>query len=115
MSLCLSDGGYLFCEPDWWQENKGPANPEQHAWYPEWNKILGKAIEPRQDAPNSQGVYMREFEKGWAVFQPAVQRKSGAVDLSEEARSVRNGNKGTSFILLPGEGDLFVKTNRSQD
>jgi alpha-tubulin suppressor-like RCC1 family protein len=115
MSLCLSDGGYLFSEPDWWQENKGPINPEQHAWYPEWNKILGKAINARQSAPNSEGVYMREFENGWAVFQPAVQRKSGAVDLSEEARSVRNGNKGTSFILLPGEGDLFVKTNRSQD
>jgi hypothetical protein len=115
MSLCLSDGGYLFSEPDWWQENKGPINPEQHAWYPEWNKILGKAIDPRQTAPNSQGVYMREFENGWAVFQPAVQKKSGAAHLSEEAKSIRTGNKGTSFILSPGEGDFFVKTNRSQD
>jgi alpha-tubulin suppressor-like RCC1 family protein len=115
MSLCLTDGGYLFCEPDWWQENGVPANPGQHAWYPEWNKILGKPIEPRQSAPNSEGVYMREFENGWAMFRPASQSKSGAVHLSEEATSVRIENKGTSFILSPGEGDLFVKTKRSQD
>jgi hypothetical protein len=115
MSLSLTDGAYLFCEPDWWKENGEPVNQGQHAYYPEWDKILGKAIQPRQISLNSQGIYMREFEKGWAVFQPAAQNKSGAVHLSEEAKSVRIGNKGTSFILSPGGGDLFVKTKRSQN
>ena len=115
MSLSLTDGAYLFCEPDWWKENGEPVNQGQHAWHPEWDKILGKAIQPRQISLNYQGVYMREFENGWAVFRPAAQIKSGVVHLSEEARSVRIGNKGNSFILSPGEGDLVVKTKRSQD
>ncbi|NBU70442.1 MAG: hypothetical protein EBS53_03185, partial [Bacteroidetes bacterium] len=115
MSLCLTDGGYLFSEPDWWQERGVPANSGQHAWYPEWNKILGKAIDPRQTAPNSQGVYTRGFENGWAAFQSALQTKAGVVHLSVQAKSVKNGNQGTVFTLLPGEGDLYVRTERVRD
>ena len=108
MSLCLSDGGYLFCEPDWWQENKGPVHPEQHAWYPEWNKILGKAIEPRQSAPNSQGVYRREFEKGWAVYHP-LSRSAVEVDFGQPViRATTRENKITHG-LNPQSGDLFLK------
>jgi len=108
MSLCLSDGGYLFCEPDWWQENKGPVNPEQHAWYPEWNKILGKAIEPRQSAPNSQGVYTREFEKGWAVYHP-LSPSAVEVDFGQPVIRTTTGEQKSKHELLSTSGDLFLK------
>ncbi len=109
MSLCLSDGGYLFCEPDWWQENKKPVHPEQHAWYPEWNKILGKAIDPRQSAPNSQGVYKREFEKGWAVYHP-LKPSAVEVDFGQSViRATTRENKITHG-LNPQSGDLFLKS-----
>jgi hypothetical protein len=108
MSLCLSDGGYLFCEPDWWQENKEPVHPEQHAWYPEWNKILGKAIDPRQSAPNSQGVYKREFEKGWAVYHP-LSRSAVEVDFGQPVIRTTTGEQKSKHELLSTSGDLFLK------
>ena len=108
MSLCLSDGGYLFCEPDWWQENKGPVNPEQHAWYPEWNKILGKAIDPRQSAPNSQGVYKREFEKGWAVYRP-LKPSAVEVDFGQPVIRATTGEQKSKHELVSTSGDLFLK------
>jgi hypothetical protein len=108
MSLCLSDGGYLFCEPDWWQENKEPVHPEQHAWYPEWSKILGKAIDPRQSAPNSQGVYKREFEKGWAVYHP-LSRSAVEVDFGQPVIRTTTGEQKSKYELLSTSGDLFLK------
>jgi len=108
MSLCLSDGGYLFCEPDWWQENKEPVHPEQHAWYPEWSKILGKAIDPRQSAPNSQGVYKREFEKGWAVYHP-LSRSAVEVDFGQPVIRTTTGEQKSKHELLSTSGDLFLK------
>jgi hypothetical protein len=109
MSLSLTDGAYLFCEPDWWKENGEPVNPGQHAWYPEWDKILGKAIQPRQISLNSEGVYMREFEKGWAVYVPLTLDSEVEVELPEAAQSVTQGKYGSKHRLRPGHGDLLLR------
>lgn len=108
MSLCLSDGGYLFCEPDWWRENGEPVNLDRHAWYPEWDKILGKAIQPRQISLNSQGVYMREFEKGWAVYRPMSQSVV-VLDFGQSVIRTTTGEQKSRHELLPGGGELFLK------
>lgn len=108
MSLTLTDGAYLFCEPDWWKENGEPVNLGQHAWHPEWDKILGKAIQPRQTTLNSQGVYMREFEKGWAVYQPpnpAVVE----LDFGQPVIRTTTGEQKLKHELFPESGDLFLK------
>jgi alpha-tubulin suppressor-like RCC1 family protein len=108
MSLCLSDGGYLFCEPDWWRENGEPVNLDRHAWYPEWDKILGKAIQPRQISLNSQGVYMREFEKGWAVYRPMSQSVV-VLDFGQSVIRTTTGEQKSRQELLSGCGELFLK------
>jgi hypothetical protein len=108
MSLCLSDGGYLLCEPDWWKENGEPVNLDRHAWYPEWDKVLGKARQPRQISLNSQGVYMREFEKGWAVYRPMSQSVV-EVDFAQSVIRTTTGEQKSKHELLPTGGDLFLK------
>lgn len=108
MSLTLTDGAYLFCEPDWWKEKGEPVNQGQHAWHPEWDKILGKAIQPRQTSLNSQGVYMREFEKGWAVYQPpnpAVVE----LDFGQPVIRMTTGEQKLKHELFSESGDLFLK------
>jgi alpha-tubulin suppressor-like RCC1 family protein len=108
ISLCLSDGGYLFCEPDWWREDGELVNLDRHAWYPEWDKILGKAIQPRQISLNSQGVYMREFEKGWAVYRPMSQSVV-VLDFGQSVIRTTTGEQKSRHELLPGGGELFLK------
>jgi hypothetical protein len=108
MSLSLTDGAYLFCEPDWWKENGKPVNQGQHAYYPEWDKILGKAIQPRQISLNSQGVYMREFEKGWAVYHP-LSPSVVEVDFGQPVIRTTTREQKSKHELFPKSGDLFLK------
>jgi hypothetical protein len=108
MSLSLTDGAYLFCEPDWWKENGKPVNQGQHAYYPEWDKILGKAIQPRQISLNSQGVYMREFEKGWAVYHP-LSPSVVEVDFGQPVIRKTTREQKSKHELFPKSGDLFLK------
>jgi alpha-tubulin suppressor-like RCC1 family protein len=108
MSLTLTDGAYLFCEPDWWKEKGEPVNQGQHAWHPEWDKILGKAIQPRQTSLNSQGVYMREFEKGWAVYHP-LNPAVVELDFGQPVIRTTTGEQKIKHVLFPESGDVFLK------
>jgi hypothetical protein len=43
-----------------------------HDWYPFWDKSLGRPVGApgTLDRPDLPGAYMRQFEKGEAVFNP---------------------------------------------
>ena len=108
MSLWLAGEAYLFCEPVWWKENKGPVHPEQHAWYPEWTKISGKAIEPRQSALKLQGVYRSEFERGWAVYHPPSP-SAVEVDYGQLVIRTTTGEQKSKHEPLPKSSGLFLR------
>jgi len=107
LSLCLSDGAYLFAEPDWWQENGKPIRAGEHLWYAEWDRVLGQAVESRQTLPNEQGVYMREFENGWAAYAPADRSDFRTLTFARPVTSLKGGQKADRHQLAPGTGDIY--------
>ena len=65
MSLTLSDGYVLY--------NVGRRNPK-HIWYPFWDADLGQPIGPTaQRYQDIEGLYVREFTNGWAVYNRSGQ------------------------------------------
>jgi alpha-tubulin suppressor-like RCC1 family protein len=111
MSLCLSDGAYLYARPDWWQERGKVVSPGEHLWYPEWNWRLGRPLESRRSQTEKKEFYRRQFENGWAVYAPLGLRSAAKMEFPEEVESMATGKRGKTHELLPGHGDLFLKKN----
>jgi len=111
MSLCLSDGAYLYARPDWWQERGKVVSPGEHLWYPEWNWRLGQPLESRRSQMEKKEFYRRQFENGWAVYAPLGLRSAAKMEFPEEVESMATGKRGKTHELLPGHGDLLLKNN----
>ena len=111
MSLCLSDGAFLYARPDWWQEKGKPVAPGEHFWFPEWSVRLGQPREARRAQPEERGFYRRQFEHGWAVYVPLELPSAAEIEFTEEVESVATGRTGRMHRLLPGHGDLYLKKN----
>jgi hypothetical protein len=114
MSLCLSDGAYLYADPDWWRDEKGELNSGQHSWYSAWDRSLGAPLEGIKTSPNSEGFFQREFEEGWAVYVPASLSAVAEIELSEEALCPATGKRSFRHQMNPGQGGLFLKTDLAQ-
>lgn len=109
LSLCLSDGAYLYAWPDWWQVRGKPVSPGQHLWMPEWSLRLGQARQPRLNHPDETGIFRRQYYGGWAVYAPITLAKPAVVRFEEELTSVSSGKTGKSHRFVPGFGDLLLK------
>ena len=111
MSLCLSDGAYLYGRPDWWQEKGKSVVSGEHLWFSEWGLRLGKPQETRRVQPEEKGFYRRQFEHGWSVYAPLELAFAKEIEFTEDVESVGTGKRGRVHTLLPGHGDLFLKKN----
>lgn len=109
MSLCLSDGAYLYARPDWWKENGNAVASGEHLWFPEWNLRLGRALESRRSLTDPKGFYRRQFENGWAVYAPPSSGPALKIEFTESVESVATGKTGRVHKLPPGQGDLYLK------
>ena len=80
----------------------------QHYWYPFWDADLGQPIvEKSQLYQNREGVFIREFTKGWAVYN-----RSGTpqkIQLMEQTTGVASGITGTQHILPDLDGEIYLK------
>lgn len=64
LSLTHSDGYVLFGD-----DNAIPVSDHLHNWYNFWDADLGRPIQEKAIAYQGiQGLFIREFEKGWAVY-----------------------------------------------
>ena len=112
MSLTLSDGYVLY--------NTGRnllGDPDhEHLWYPFWDADLGLPVAPKaQQHQNVDGLFIREFTNGWAVYN-----RSGApqtITLPSSATAVGNGDsRSTTTHLLPDlDGEIYLKTKNPAD
>ena len=124
LSLTHSDGyihfygGYLYDAPNtrthrygfWNAETGRPiGEPQQHYWYDFWDADLGQPIaETAQLHANREGVFIREFTNGWAVYN-----RSGvpqAIQLPEQATGVESGLRNTLHILPDLDGEIYLKS-----
>ena len=111
MGLTHSDGyvTYLF--------DTGVTSQDRSAvyHYPFWDADLGQPIgEKAQLYKNRDGLFIREFTNGWAVYN-----RSGApqaIQLPEQATGVESALRNTFHILPDLDGEIYLKrTTDSHD
>ena len=126
MSLTHSDGYVLYItgirspnhEHDWSTfepthaevHNRGITHNHHHDhyWYDFWDANLGKPIGPKtQQYQNVEGLFIREFTNGWAVYN-----RSGAaqeISLPESAAGVSSGQTGRTHQLADLDGEIYLR------
>ncbi len=105
LSLTHSDGYVLFAD-----DSAIPSPDHLHNWYGFWDVNLGRPIQKKAvEYKGVTGLFVREFEKGWAVYN----RNSTKQDVSFNVLV-----KGVSSSILhlhheiPAfDGDIFLKQN----
>ena len=121
LSLTHSDGYILFSKltpfgnpaslPDDWDE----FNPYEytgggrgHYWYDFWDADLGRPVgEKAQLYENREGLYIREFTNGWAVYNHSGSAQ--VITLPEEAQGVASNLAGTEHEVANLDGEMYLK------
>ena len=99
MSLTHSDGYVLY--------NAG--TDHIHYWYNFWDADLGQPVgEKAQLYENSEGLFIREFTNGWAVYNRSG--KAQEISLSEQAMGVESGLRNTIHIIPDLDGEIYLKS-----
>ncbi len=79
-----------------------------HLWYDFWNAYIGQPIGPKaQLYEDTDGLFIREFTKGWAVYNRSG--KPHVVTLPERVQSVRSGLQHTHHAVPDLDGDMFLR------
>ena len=77
-------------------------------WYDFWDVDLGQPVGPKfQFYENTEGLYIREFDNGWAVYNQSGEAQ--VVTLPEEVQSVASGLVSAEHAVLNIDGDIFLK------
>ena len=105
LSLTHSDGYVLFGD-----DNAIPAPDHLHNWYDFWDAELGQPIQEK--AVQHQGVaglFLREFENGWAVYN----RSGGTRTVTFDAPviGVDSGKRHSRYEMPDFDGEIFLKTS----
>ena len=98
MSLTHSDGYVQF----------GIDSSDDKWWYDFWDVDLGQPVGPKfQFYESIEGLYIREFTNGWAVYNQSGQAR--VIELPQEVQSVASGLPGTEHAVAHIDGDIFLK------
>ena len=107
MSLTHSDGYVLY--------NIGDTH--RHYWYNFWDADLGKPIGPKaQQHQNIEGLFIREFTNGWAVYNRSGAAQTITLPSSATHVSDREDNAASLTHLLPDlDGEIYLTTKSFAD
>ena len=125
MSLTLSNGYVLynigsasFFHEHFWYNSFLPESHDKHAhvhghdhyWYDFWDADLGTPIgEKGQLYRNREGLYIREFTNGWAVYNRSG--KEQQIEFSEAVSGVASGIENQRLHVLPDlDGEIYLKS-----
>ena len=101
LSLTHADGYAMILH------NGLPKGDDRH-WYDFWDADLGQPVgEKGQLYQEIDGLYIREFTNGWAVYN-----HSGApqvITLLEEVQGVASGLAGTEHALANLDGEMYLR------
>ncbi len=98
MSLTHSDGYVLY--------NDGIQH--DHYWYDFWDADLGQPIGAKaQIYENRDGLFMREFTNGWAVYNRSGETQE--IRLSEQVTGVESGLQDTVHSVPDLDGEIYLK------
>ena len=109
MSLTCSDGYVVYTTGRWFQE---------HIWYPFWDADLGQPVEPaaKRYQEDIEGLYIREFTNGWAVYNRSGQTQTVTLPSSATSVSDRGSTAASITHLLPDlDGEIYLKAKHPAD
>ena len=88
-----------------------------HYWYPFWDANLGKPIGPKaQFYQNVEGLFVREFTNGWAVYNRSGAAQTITLPSSATPVSDRGNNAASLTHLLPDlDGEIYLATKSFAD
>ena len=80
----------------------------QHYWYPFWDAPLGQPIGAKaQLYENREGLFIREFTNGWAVYNRSGQAQT--ISLPIETTGVASGIASITHTLSDLDGEIYLK------
>ena len=107
MGLTHSDGYVLYNTG--MRFHGGPDH--EHIWYDFWDADLGRSIGGAETKgqlyDNRNGVFIREFTNGWAVYNRSG--KEQQIEFSESTTTVSSGIKGYAHPLPDLDGEIYLK------
>ena len=111
MGLTHSDGYVLY--------NTGKRNyggpDHEHIWYDFWDADLGRPVggpeTKGQLYDNREGVFIREYTNGWAVYNRSG--KEQQIRLPEQTTGVAGDTTGTQHTIPNLDGEIFLKITTS--
>ena len=108
MSLTHSDGYVVY--------NTGGWEPG-HFWYPFWDANLGRPIgEKAQPYRDINGLFIREFTNGWAVYNRSGQAQTITLRESATPVSDRGNNSASLTHQLPDlDGEIYLTAKSFAD
>ena len=99
---------------DYWNQHTNShdtflhAHGGAHYWYDFYDADLGHPIGKKGRLYlNREGVFIREFTNGWAVYNRSG--KTQKIQLQESATGVASGIIGTSHIVPDLDGEIYLK------
>ena len=102
LSLTHSDGYVLYSESNFSE------NPTGSIWYDFWDADLGRPVgEKGQLYQDTDGLYIREFTNGWAVYNHSDAPQ--VITLPEEAQGVASGLVNTEHALPNLDGEMYLR------
>ena len=105
LSLTHSDGYVLFAD-----DNAVPLPDHLHNWYDFWDAELGEPIgEKGQRYQGREGLFVREFTNGWAVYNRSGTSQKVAFTL--ETLGVKSGKQRRQHEVANMDGEIFLKTD----
>ncbi len=104
MSLTLSDGYVLYVF----------GNSHQHIWYDFWDANLGHPVGPKaQPYQNIEGLFIREFTNGWAVYNRSG--KEQAILLPRSSIGASSNKQDITHLLSDLNGEIYLRVGKPYD
>ncbi|RKU19755.1 hypothetical protein C6503_07525 [Candidatus Poribacteria bacterium] len=106
LSLTHSDGYVLFGD-----DNAIPVPDHLHNWYDFWDADLGQPTQDRAvQYQDVTGLFIREFEKGWAVYNRSDAART--ITFDEPVIAVSSSKRYSRHEIPDFDGEIFLKTDK---
>ena len=86
----------------------------EHLWYPFWDANLGRPNgEKAQTYQNTEGLFIREFTNGWAVYNRSG--KTQPITLPRASISVSSNKQDITHLLPDLDGEIYLRKGKPFD
>ena len=112
LTLTHSDG-YVLYNAGFFYTGDDSKSGHEHAWYDFWDAPLGHPVGGNETKAqlydNREGLFIREFTNGWAVYNRSGKKQQ--VGFSEAVSGVASSVKNKRSHTLPDlDGEIYLKT-----